>query len=141
MRTPHGCRTRGRVLTVILDASAVLAFLLEEPGKDRVMEVMLTGAAMTTVNIAEVATQYVLRGARRQAETLCERLPVELVPVDQDLAMRAARMAAITGPFGLSLGERVCLALAQRTGRPALTVNRSWLDVAGALGVTVEAIR
>ena len=126
---------------MILDASAVLAFLLAEPGQDRVMEAMLAGADMTTVNFAEVATKYVLRGARTQAEALRERLPVVLVPVDEDLAIRAALMADTTRPAGLSLGDRICLALAQRTGQTALTADRSWLTVAEALGVKVESIR
>ncbi len=64
-----------------------------------------------------------------------------MVPVDEDLAVQAALMAAVTKPFGLSMGDRICLALARRTGLPALTADRSWLQVQTALGVTVEAIR
>jgi ribonuclease VapC len=83
----------------------------------------------------------VLRGAPAQGERLRDELPVVFVPVDEDLALQAAMMAAITGPLGLSLGDRICLALARRSGLPALTADRSWLDIAAALGVTVEAIR
>jgi len=126
---------------VILDTSAVLAFLLREPGQDRVMEALLTEPRMTTINFAEVVTKYVLRGAAPQGERLRDELPVVFVPVDEDLALQAALMAAVTRPLGLSLGARVCLALARRTGLPALTADRSWLRVAPALGVAVEAIR
>jgi len=126
---------------VILDASAVLAFLLREPGQDRVMEVMLTEPRMSTVNLAEVVTKYVLRGAVAQGERLRHELPVVFVPVDEDLALQAALIAAVTKPLGLSLGDRICLALARRTGLTALTADRSWRDVAGTLGVTVEVIR
>ena len=126
---------------MILDASAVLAFLLREPGQNRVMEVLLTEPRMSTVNFAEVVTKYVLRGRAAEGERLRDELPVVFVPVDEDLALQAALMAAVTRPLGLSLGDRICLALARRTGAPALTADRSWLDVAGTLGVTVEAIR
>ena len=126
---------------MILDASAVLAFLLREPGQDRVMEVMLTEPRMSTVNLAEVVTKYVLRGAVAQGERLRHELPVVFVPVDEDLALQAALIAAVTKPLGLSLGDRICLALARRTGLTALTADRSWRDVAGTLGVTVEVIR
>jgi PIN domain nuclease of toxin-antitoxin system len=126
---------------VILDASAVLAFLLAEPGKDTVLAALLAGADMTTVNFAEVATKYVLRGASKEAESLREQLPVTLVPVDEDLAVRAALMAGITRSVGLSLGDRVCLALAQRSGQPALTADQSWLKVADAIGARVQLIR
>ena len=70
---------------MILDASALLAFLLAEPGQDRVAEALLGDATMTTVNFAKVATKYVLRGAKAQAKALVERVPVTLVSVDQDL--------------------------------------------------------
>jgi PIN domain nuclease of toxin-antitoxin system len=126
---------------VILDASAILAFLLAEPGQDRVAEALLEDTTMTTVNFAEVATKYVLRGAKERARTLADRLPLTLVPVDQDLALRAALMADLTRPAGLSLGDRICLALAQRTGQTVLTADRSWLGIAQAIGVRVELVR
>ncbi len=126
---------------MVLDASAVLALLLGEPGADRVTEAILDGAEMTTANFAEVATKYVLRGAVAEARALQTRLPVALVAVDQDLALRAALMAEATRPAGLSLGDRLCLALAQRSVSPALTAGRSWFSVAEAAGVVVEMIR
>jgi ribonuclease VapC len=126
---------------VILDASAVLAFLLREPGQERVMEVLLTGPHMSTVNFAEVVTKYVLRDAATQGERLRNELPVVFVPVDEDLALQAALMASVTRPLGLSLGDRICLALARRTGLTALTADRSWLEIAAPIGVTVEVVR
>ncbi len=105
------------------------------------MEALLAEPRMTTVNFAEVVTRYVLRGAAAQGERLRDELPVVFVPVDEDLALQAALMASVTRPWGLSLADRICLALARRTGLPALTAVRSWTDVAPVLGVTVELIR
>ena len=126
---------------MILDASAILAFLLAEPGQQRVAEALLDDATMTAVNFAEVATKYVLRGAKERARKLAERLPVTLIPVDQNLALRAALMADLTGSAGLSLGDRVCLALGQHTGQTVLTADRAWRGVAEAVGVRVELVR
>jgi PIN domain nuclease of toxin-antitoxin system len=47
----------------VLDASAVLALIFEEPGQQRILEAIVDGAEMTTASFAEVATRYVLRGA------------------------------------------------------------------------------
>ena len=105
------------------------------------MEALLTEPQMTTVNFAEVVSKYVLRGAAAQGERLRDELPVLFVPVDEDLALRAALMVAVTRSHGLSLGDRICLALARRTGLTVLTADRAWLEVAGTLGVTVESIR
>ena len=93
------------------------------------------------MNFAEVATKYVLRGAKSVAETLLDRLPVTLVPVDADLALRSALMADLTKPAGLSLGDRICLALGQRTGQTILTADRALLDVAVQVGAQVELVR
>lgn len=127
---------------IVLDASAVLALLLREPGAERVTAAIVAGARMSTVNFSEVATRYVRAGAT-EAELLALRdgLPVTLVAVDADLALRAARMSAVTREAGLSLGDRLCLALAQRDGATALTADRAWAGVAGAIGVTVEVLR
>jgi ribonuclease VapC len=126
---------------MILDASALLAFLLAEPGQDQVAEALLQQPSMTTVNFAEVAAKYVQRGAKAQAEALAERLPVVMVPVDTDLALRSALMADLTKPFGLSLGDRICLALGARSGLPVLTADRVWADVAERVGARVTLIR
>ncbi len=126
---------------MILDASALLVFLLSEPGKERVAEALLDGAMMTTVNFAEVAAKYVWRGARERAETLLQRLPVTLVSVDEDLALQSAQLADLTWPVPLSLGDRVCLALGQRMEETILTADRNWLKLAPRLRAQIELVR
>jgi ribonuclease VapC len=61
--------------------------------------------------------------------------------VDEDVALRSALMADLTRPLGLSMGDRICLALGQRTGQVVLTADRSWVDVAASVGVRVELVR
>jgi PIN domain nuclease of toxin-antitoxin system len=51
-------------MSFVLDASALLAALLDEPGKQRVDET-INDAAMTTVNLAEVVGHFARLGARR----------------------------------------------------------------------------
>jgi ribonuclease VapC len=125
---------------MILDASALLVFLLSEPGEDRVAEALLNGATMSTLNFAEVASRYVARGAGGRAETLLRRLPISLVAVDEDLAEQSAHLAshALAGP--LPLGDRVCLALGQRMEMTILTADPSWLAVAVRVGARVELV-
>jgi len=126
---------------MILDASTLLAFLLREPGHDRVAQALLRVASMTTVNFAEVATRYVRFGAHAQAATLLDRLPITLTPVDDDVALRSALMVNITRPECLSLGERICLAQGQRTGQTVLTADKAWARIATGVGATVELVR
>ncbi len=125
----------------VLDASAILALLLSEPGADRV-KAALDGSVMSTVNVAEVVSHYAKLGAARQdIEALLRPLPIRLVPLDTALSYDAGMLRPITLEGGLSLGDRCCLALARREGLPALTAERRWPLIAGAAGVTIELIR
>jgi ribonuclease VapC len=126
---------------MILDASALLAFLLSEPGEARVADVLMQGATMATVNFAEVAAKYVARGATTRAETLLKRLPIVLVAMDADLAEQAALVADRSWPTALSLGDRVCFALGHRTEKTILTADRRWLDIGARVGTQIELLR
>ena len=125
-----------------IDASALLALLLKEPGHERVMSALFADSAITTVNLAEVCARYALRGASEGViRGLRRRVPIIVVPVDEELAVMSAVLIPHTRSKGLSLGDRFCLALAKREGLPALTADRKWADIAEAVGVEVELIR
>ncbi len=126
---------------MILDASALLVFLLSEPGKDRVAEVLLDGATMSTLNFSEVVSRYVARGAGRRAEILLRRLPVALVPVDEDLAEHSTNLASLSLAGPLPLGDRICLALGQRMEQTILTADPTWPEIAARVGARVELVR
>lgn len=56
-----GSARRGKqtvVSEVVLDASALLAYLFDEPGADMVSEALLAGDVMSTVNLSEVLTSW-----------------------------------------------------------------------------------
>jgi PIN domain nuclease of toxin-antitoxin system len=127
----------------VLDASALLAYLRKEPGGERVLRAILAGGAvMATVNFGEVAAWFVRNGADETfVRSLRSRLAFPLVPVDDDLAVRAALLEPATRASGLGLGDRTCLALAGRLGVPAVTADRPWAGPAARVGVTLDLIR
>jgi len=101
----------------ILDASAVLAYLLEEKGQDHV-EAALNEAAcwLSTVNMCEVLGKLHETGMPPQeAQATLDELGLNIVGFDADLAARAAFLRLTTKTIGASLGDRACLALAERT--------------------------
>ena len=123
----------------VLDASTVLASLRNETGGERVLPVLET-SLLSAVNLAEVATRLLDLGAlAADIDGLRERLRCEVIPFDEGLALRAGLLRVQTRHLGLSVGDRACLALAQREGLPVLTGDRAWarLDV----GVEVVLIR
>ena len=126
---------------VVLDASAVLALLLDEPGAD-VVKAGLVGAAITSVNLAEVVSHFTRRGAPEAAiHRVLDPLPIEIVAFDETLAFASGMTLPLTRSAGLSPGDRACLALASQLRIPALTADRAWLSVASALAVEVTLIR
>ncbi|MEA3060817.1 MAG: hypothetical protein QOJ94_598 [Sphingomonadales bacterium] len=128
-------------MRTVLDASALLAGLLKEPGAARVAEA-LDAAVMSAVNVAEVAAALARNGAgEREVRSALRAVAVTTLPADEELAIEAGLLRSVTDRAGLSLGDRFCLALARRLGAPALTTDRMWLEVADEIGVEVELIR
>ena len=126
----------------VLDASALLAYLRREPGWEQVLQAFTGTATMTTVNFGEVAGWLVRNGADEAAvRALRNGLVFPLTPVDDDLAIRAALLEPLTRSRGLGIGDRLCLALAARSGAVALTADTAWQEIAVAAGVEVQLIR
>jgi ribonuclease VapC len=129
------------MIEVVLDASALLALLLDERGAGKVRNA-LADSAMTTVNLSEVVGHFARNGAaEKDIRPVLDPLPIELITFDEGLALSAGLLLRATRPAGLSLGDRACLALAARLGVPALTADRSWLTAAQAAGVEIDLIR
>jgi ribonuclease VapC len=128
-------------VSCILDASALLALLLNEPGGEKV-RAELPDAVITTVNLSEVVAHYARNGvSESDIHQVLDPLPFERRPFDHDLAFECGAMISVTQSAGLSLGDRACLALAKRMALRALTADRSWVTVSKELGVTVELLR
>lgn len=125
---------------VVLDASAVLAFLFEEPGAG-VVERCLERASISTANWSEVWQRALERQAGDPSGVLEEVIEAGLVlePVSRSDAERAARLRATTRELGLSLADRCCLALAARLEHPVLTADRVWAEL--DVGVAVSLLR
>ena len=129
----------------VLDASALLAHLRDEPGADVVAEAIASGAVISTVNLAEVFSRVADRGedpAKFAAELTQSGLldgAITVEPFTAADAIDAGRLRPLTRDAGLSLGDRACLALARRLDAPALTADTDWQGVAH--GVELRPIR
>ena len=128
-------------MSVVLDASALIAMLKGESGAAKVAA-GIAGARVSSVNYAEVVSHFVHAGMpERQVDAMLDPLPVAIVPADKALAQNAGRLRATTADAGLSLGDRFCLALAKREGLPAWTSDQNWKKIADAAEVKVVTIR
>ena len=124
----------------VLDASALMAVLNQEPGAEHLSPSLLSEAVCSTVNLAEVQSKLVDRGIRSDDAWVAVLSPIhDSVPFDDEQAKTAGSLIAQTRPLCLSLGDRACLALALSLKAPVYTADRSWKNL--KLGVRIYVIR
>jgi PIN domain nuclease of toxin-antitoxin system len=129
------------MIEVVLDASALLALLLDERGSGKVRTV-LAASAMTAVNLSEVVGHFARNGvAEKDIRLVLDPLPIERITFDEGLAFSTGLLLPATRQAGLSLGDRACLALAARLDVRALTADHSWLTIAKIVGIEIDLIR
>lgn len=126
-------------MTHVLDASALMALVNDEPGGQQVAE-CIGLAFMGTVNLSEVVAKLVERGLDfREMQGDLADSGLTLVPFEPVDAYAAGALRHSTRRLGLSFGDRACLALAKRLDRPVLTADRTWAKL--ELGIVIEVIR
>jgi len=132
-------RVRPKVASVVLDSSALLALVNGEPGAENVAA-KLGDALISAVNLAEAITRLVSHGGSlEEAQTVLALLDLDVVDFDRKLAHKTGGLVTMTRSRGLSLGDRACLALADREQIPAMTADRAWSGL--DLGVEILLIR
>jgi len=125
---------------IVLDASALLALLNQEPGSETLTPELLSGAAISTVNLAEVHSKLVSRGLSPDDAWEAALGPIrEAVPFTAEHARLVGDLVAQTLPLGLSLGDRACLALGLDLTAPVYTADKSWKKL--KLGPRIHVIR
>lgn len=124
---------------IVLDASALMAVLREEPGAAAV-EAVLDDAAISTVNLSEVQAKLVERGTPGElAWSSLVNLDLDVVDFDAPQARVAGDLRALTRTRGLSFGDRACLALARALGVPAVSADSAWSGL--EVGIEIRMVR
>ncbi len=125
---------------VVLDASAILAFIQGEPGSEKLTPELLSDSICSAVNLAEVHSKLVSRGWPIDEAWEDAFSPTqEVIPFDSSQARIAGDLVAQTRTLGLSLGDRACLALALSLKAPVYTTEQIWRKL--KLEVPVHVIR
>ncbi|MFM7368288.1 MAG: PIN domain-containing protein [Sphaerospermopsis kisseleviana] len=124
---------------VVLDASAILALLNEEPGIEEVLK-FIDKAAISTVNLSEVIAKLADAGIpENDIILIINNLNLEVIDFNEEQALKAGILRPITKSIGLSFGDRACLALGIILNQPVLTTDRLWSNI--NVGVEVRILR
>lgn len=117
----------------VLDASAVLAYLQEEKGLDRIEAALdESPCLLSAVNLCEVLGKLCEKGMPLQeAQAAVNELGLSIIDFDKPQAGMAAFMKARISAIGASFGDRACLALAEQVIRAqatpvVLTAEKAW---------------
>ena len=124
---------------IVLDSSVVLAAAFGEPGAIP-LDGILQDAAISSFNLGEIASKFSERHVDvRSSQQYLNLLAPFCHPLTMSQALQAGRWRAETKRFGLSMGDRCCLALGLELGAEVFTTDRAWSAV--DLGVRVRVIR
>jgi ribonuclease VapC len=123
----------------VLDSSAVLAWLRDEPGADVVLPLLAT-SVMSAANWSETWQKLDQHGVDAgKATQRLRALGMTVEPVTEADAVKAAKLWSSSRAAGLSLGDRCCLALGARLGLAAVTADSAWADL--SVDVEIQLIR
>ena len=124
---------------VVVDASAILALINNEKGKD-VVEQVLHNAIVSSINFSEVITVTNRNGFNeKEVITLLSNIFPNVIDFNYEQACIAAHLDQYTKKLSLSLGDRSCLALAKYQKCSVISADGNWqkLDI----GVDIKLIR
>ena len=127
------------ITDIVLDASAIIAYLAKEEGTE-IVERHLPFSVISTVNHTEIYSYFIRNGYTfNEAKQLIDPLGYELVDYDVEQSQIAAQLLPKTKALGLSLADRACLALAKSRNLPVMTSDKKWKDL--NIGVKIKLFR
>ncbi|TSA84702.1 PIN domain-containing protein [Deinococcus detaillensis] len=133
------------VNALLLDASALIAFMTDEPGAAQAETALTTqNCFISSITLTEVEGKLVGRGTltHGQANAVLRQIldPLQEVPFDAACRTKAAFYYARKSPYNLSLGDAACLGTAEALGLNVLTAERGWAKIPD-LPFAVQLIR
>lgn len=113
----------------ILDASAILAVLLDEDGAQFVVD-CLEAAEVSIINVCEVLTKTVEEGGDpERVQAILNDWGVRVRAFGEGHAIANARLRSATKHLGLGFGDRAVIVQGGVSMRPVLTADRKWSEL------------
>jgi ribonuclease VapC len=126
----------------VMDSSAILAWFQREPGFEIVRAQLEVGGFIAAPNLTEIIGKLISSGIApgNEVERDVLALGLNIVPMDETVALKAAFFYAQRSPYDLSLGDCACLATAETLELEVLTAEHGWKKLPD-LSTTVRLIR
>lgn len=123
----------------VLDTSAILALLFDEPGAEATLARGRSGV-ISAVCYSEALAKSIDRGVPVETcRASIDGLRLAVMAFDGEHAVAAAGLRAATRHLDVSFADRACLATALLARLPVLTADRAWTEC--DLGLEIVLIR
>lgn len=129
-------------ISCVMDASALLAVFNNEPHIKELPK-LFQDAIITTFNLAESVSSILVKkgGDEDLLWELLSNFVQNHYPLDDELSYEVIKMTKLTKQYGLSLGDRYCIALAKILNLPVYTADKIWKELESHLKISVVLIR
>lgn len=134
-------RAKSKNNRVLLDTSALIALLKKEPGFDKIEDI-IANSAISSVNFSEFVAVLTRSGIQENEinEIITDIVP-EIIPFCVDTSILAGKLAILSKDYGLSLGDRACIATGEFYKMEVYTSDKVWLKLQPKLKTTITIIR
>lgn len=124
---------------ILLDASAYIAYIGREAGYAEV-EKIINRACINMVTYTEIISFYTQKGLSKDLlKQLCDY--VEILNIDEEVSFNAGFLIKESKKYGLSMGDRFCLATAQMEKCKVYTADKVWLNLKDKISVDIITIQ
>lgn len=113
----------------LLDTSAVIAILKKEPGY-KILEDIIANSSISSVNLSEFIS--VLARASiptNEIDKIIIDIIPEIIPFSEDIAIESGKLTNYTKKYGLSLGDRACIATGIYHNMIIYTADKIWSEL------------
>ena len=125
----------------LFDTSALIALLKKEQGHEMLSEV-LTHSSISAVNFSELVAVLIRNNIEeKEIDEILQDIVPEILPFDEKIAIKAGKIINITKEYGLSLGDRACIATSIHYNIPVYTTDKVWEKIAKQLHLNVVVVR
>lgn len=126
---------------ILLDTSALIALLKKEPGYKKVDDV-LAHSAISSVNLCELVSILAKKGIpENEIDDVINDIVPEIIPFCENLGIKAGKLSKFTTDYGLSLGDKACIATAEYYNMNVYTTDKIWSKLEKNVSTTITIIR
>lgn len=126
---------------ILLDTSALIALIKKESGYQKIEEV-LPYSAISSVNLCELVSILARNNIlENEIDEIIEDIVPEIIPFCENIAIKAGKLSKYSAKYGLSLGDKACLATAEYYNMNVYTTDKIWSELKTHITIAINVIR